>query len=156
MLLTRAASPADAPLIAAHRKAMFVAMGRASDSSLETMTRNFEPWCTRMIAEAKYIGWVTEDDGRPIASAGLLVLDWPPHPLDPYGEKRAYILNVFVDPDYRRRGLAHALVDQCVAEAHRLGLRVVALHTSEEGRHLYEVFGFRISNEMLYVEPDEG
>ena len=152
---TRTASQADAPLIASHRRAMFAAMGQTQDSILDAMERNCVPWLTRMIVEGKYIGWITEEDKKPIASAGLLVLDWPPHPLDHAGDHRGYLLNVFVEPDYRRRGLAHALVDLCLAEAHRRRIRVVALHSSDAGRPLYETVGFRATSEMLYVEPDE-
>ena len=156
MLETRAATAADAALISAHRKAMFAAMGRTHESVLDAMGRNFEPWVSRMIIEGKYAGWVTLDGERPVASAGLVVLDWPPHPLDPAGEHRGYLLNVFVDEDYRKRGLAHALVDMCMAEARRRRIRVVALHSSDAARPIYEAFGFRGTSEMIYVERAEG
>ena len=155
MLETRVADAADAALITAHRRAMFAAMGRSQESILDAMSRNFEPWVKRMIVEGKYAGWITLDGDRPIASAGLLVLDWPPHPLDPTGDHRGYLLNVYVEPEYRRRGLAHKLVDRCLAEGHRRHLRVVALHSSDEARPVYEAFGFRTTNEMFYVEPVE-
>lgn len=155
MMETRAATAADAALITAHRKAMFTAMGRDRESILDAMSRNFEPWVTRMIIEGKYAGWITLDEGRPVASAGLLVLDWPPHPLDPASEHRGYLLNVFVEPEYRGRRLAHALVDLCMAEARRRRMKVVALHTSDAGRPIYESFGFRSTSEMLYVERTE-
>jgi len=109
-----------------------------------------------MIIEGKYAGWVTLDGERPVASAGLVVLDWPPHPLDPAGEHRGYLLNVFVDEEYRKRGLAHALVDMCMAEARRRRIRVVALHSSDAARPIYEAFGFRGTSEMIYVERAEG
>jgi ribosomal protein S18 acetylase RimI-like enzyme len=132
---------------------MFAAMGRTQDSILDAMSRNFEPWVARMIEAGNYAGWITADSGRAVASAGILILDWPPHPLDPAGEHRGYLLNVFVEPEYRKRGLARALVDLCLAEAHRRHLRVVALHSSDAGRPMYEAFGFRTTNEMFYVEP---
>jgi len=156
MLETRLATAADAPLITAHRRAMFAAMGSTPASILDAMSRNFQPWVARMIAEGKYMGWITEDTGRPVASAGLLVLDWPPHPLDLGSEHRGYLLNVYVEPEFRKRGLAHALVDRCLAEAHRRGLRVVALHSSDAARSIYEALGFRTTNEMFYVEQVEG
>jgi ribosomal protein S18 acetylase RimI-like enzyme len=156
MFQTRTAAAADAALITAHRTAMFTDMGRSQKSLLDAMSRNFEPWVTRMIIEGKYAGWITESDGRPVASAGFFVLDWPPHPLDPAGEHRGYLLNVFVEPEFRRRGLAHALVDLCITEAHRRQLRVVALHSSDAARPIYDAFGFRASSEMLYMEPVEG
>jgi len=156
MFQTRLATVADASLITSHRRAMFAAMGSTPTSILDAMSRNFEPWVARMIAEGKYTGWITLDDARPVASAGLLVLDWPPHPLDLAGEHRGYLLNVYVDPEFRRRGLAHGLVDRCLAEGHRRGLRVVALHSSDTARPIYETFGFRATNEMFYVEQVEG
>ena len=42
-----------------------------------------------------------------------------------------------------------------LAEARRRKIRVVALHSTEEGRRLYESNGFRQTNEMFYVEPVE-
>jgi GNAT superfamily N-acetyltransferase len=154
MLHTRKAAPDDAALIAAHRKAMFVAMGGMEETVLETMRQNCEPWLRRMIAGGKYFGWIISDDETPIASAGLLLLDWPPHPLDPAGERRGYLLNVFVEFAYRRHGLAKQLVEECMREARRLAILVVSLHASDAGRALYQQLGFRTTNEMLYRDPD--
>lgn len=106
MLTTRKATVEDAGLITRHRKAMFAGMRDAAESVLAEMARHFDAWVRRMISEDKYVGWIISDGDRAIASTGLLVLDWAPHYLDPTGEHRGYILNVFVEPEYRRRGLA--------------------------------------------------
>lgn len=132
---------------------MFADAGSAPDSVLAEMAHHFEPWVRRMIAENKYTGWITSDGDRAIASAGLLVLDWAPHYLDPVGEQRGYILNVFVEPDYRNRGLAKMLTRECMDEALRRGIGVVALHASKKGQPVYEKLGFTTSNEMLWVMP---
>lgn len=134
---------------------MFLDMGRPDDLEMETMSRKFEPWVTRMIGNGKYLAWIAEDGEQPIASASLLILDWPPILNDPVGEHRGYLLNVFVEPEYRRRGLARKLVEQCLAEARQQRIRVVALHGSDAGRPLYEGLGFRATNEMQFVEPSE-
>ena len=135
---------------------MFAATGGIDDGALEVMRRHCKPWIARLIDQQKYFGWILQDGQHAVASAGLLILDWPPHPLDPTGQQRAYILNVFVAPDYRRRGLARQLVEHCMGEARRRNIRVVALHASEAGRPLYESFGFRSTSEMLYTEPADG
>ena len=152
MLSTRTATLADSALIASHRRAMFAAMGRGTGEVLDEMTRNFEPWLLPRLSDGRYTGWIATDHGRPIASAGLLILDWPPVPLDPGGVLRGYLLNVFVEPDYRRRGLARSLVELCLAEARRRNIRIVSLHASDEGRPLYESHGFRAANEMQFVD----
>ena len=140
-------------MITRHRKAMFADMRDAAETVLEEMAQNFEPWVQRMIAEDKYAGWITRDDERAIGSAGLLILDWAPHFLDPRCGQRGYILNVFVEPEGRGRGIAKALTLECMAEAKRRGIGVVALHASKKGQPVYEKLGFKTSNEMLFVEP---
>lgn len=153
MLTTRRATADDVELITRHRVAMFADMRDAPDSVLDNMARHFEPWGRRMIAADKYAGWITSDGDRPIASAGLLILDWAPHFLDPTSAQRGYILNVFVEPEYRGRGLAKMLTRECMEEARRRGIGVVALHASKKGQPVYEKLGFTNSNEMLYVTP---
>ena len=152
MLETRRATVRDAELITRHRRAMFADAGSAPEAVLDEMGRNFEPWVRRMIAAGTYAGWVISDRDRAIASAGLMILDWAPHYLDPAGEKRGYVLNVFVESEYRRRGLALRLMKECMDEARRRGIGVVALHASEKGQPVYEKLGFTRSNEMLHVD----
>ncbi len=152
MLETRLATIADAALISSHRRAMFEAMGRGTAETLDAMTRSFEPRVLPRLADGRYTGWIITDAASPIASAGLLILEWPPHPLDPTGDSRAYLLNVFVQPAYRRRGLARQLVNLCLAEAHRRGIRIASLHASDQGRPVYESLGFHAANEMLFID----
>ena len=153
MLTTRLAAISDAALITAHREAMFAEMGQSTASVLTEMSRNFEPWVKQMMEAGRYIGWLIEDRGRPIASAGFFELEWPPHPLDPTSSHRGYLLNFWVEPEYRKRGLASSLVKGSLVEAQKRGLLVVALHASEAGKPVYESMGFRATNEMFYVEP---
>jgi GNAT superfamily N-acetyltransferase len=152
MFSTRSVTQADAALITAHRRAMFESMPNPQDAALETMSRAFEPWVKARIAEGKYLGWIVEDGSRVAGSAGMLLVDWPPHPFHPEDSQRAYLLNVFVAPEFRRRGLAHSLIERCLAEARRRGIRVVTLHSSDAGRPVYEKFGFHSTSEMMYVE----
>lgn len=147
---------ADASVITHHRRRMFVDAGRRDNEVLDVMARNFEPWVAKMIGEGRYLGWLTIDDGgKVVAGAGLMLLDWAPHPLDPLQTQRGYLLNVYVEPEYRRRRLASNLIERALAEARRRKIRVVALHSTAEGRPLYESNGFRQTNEMFYVEPVE-
>jgi len=152
MFTTREASIADAMLITAHRRGMFASMPNPKDAILDAMSHAFEPWVRERIAEGKYLGWMAEQDGRVAGSAGLMIVDWPPHPLHPTGSKRAYLLNVYVEPEFRRRGLAQDLVRRCLAEARKRGIHVVTLHSSDAGRPVYEKLGFYPTSEMMFVE----
>ncbi|HEY6487604.1 MAG: GNAT family N-acetyltransferase [Terracidiphilus sp.] len=151
MLTTRKATPADAALIAAHRYAMFAEMGRSDVATLEEMRRNFAPWVERMLAAERYVGWIVMDGENAAASGGFFELDWPPHPFDPAAEHRGYLLNFWVEPSYRRQGLARKLVREGLAESKRRGLRVTSLHASDTGRRVYETMGFGGTSEMLHI-----
>jgi ribosomal protein S18 acetylase RimI-like enzyme len=152
MLATRLATSADAALITTHRHAMFAEVGLGTPEALERMSRHFRPWLERMMAAGRYVGWIVEEGTVAAASAGFLELDWPPHPFDPTATGRGYLLNFWVEPVFRRRGLARALVREAVAESRRRGLRVTALHASAAGRPVYEGEGFRSSSEMIFVD----
>lgn len=156
MLTTRPATAADATLITHHRRRMFVDAGRPDNQVLDRMAEAHTPWVARMMNEGKYIGWLTEAEGKVVAGSGLLLLDWPPHPLDPATTQRGYLLNVYVEPTFRRRKLASHLIEMALAEARRRRIRVVSLHSTAEARPLYVANGFRTTNEMFYVEPVEG
>jgi ribosomal protein S18 acetylase RimI-like enzyme len=152
MLKTRQTTEADAELIAAHRHAMFVEMGKSEATALDEMRRNFVPWVEQMIGTGKYVGWIVEENERPVASSGFFELEWPPHPLDPAGEHRGYLLNFWVEPEYRGRGLARELVREGLAESRRRGIWVTALHASDAGRRVYEPMGFKATNEMYLID----
>jgi GNAT superfamily N-acetyltransferase len=62
--------------------------------------------------------------------------------------RRATILNVYTDPEYRRRGVARQLMETMIDWCKREGLARVNLRASDTGRHLYESLGFKPSNEM--------
>jgi GNAT superfamily N-acetyltransferase len=153
MLETRRATSDDAALITSHRRAMFADMGAGTPDVLDQMSRHFEPWVRARLGEGRYLGWITEEDSRAVASAGLLLVEWPPHPRHPASDVRGYILNVFVEPAWRRGGLARILMVFCLNEARKRGIAVVTLHASDKGRGLYEQLGFEASNEMLLRLP---
>lgn len=152
-LALRPAVPADAALISGQRAAMFRDMGTAYGPDAETA---FVPWVRERLAGGTYLGWIVERGGEPVAGAGLMLIDWPPHAADPH-PRRAYLLNVYVRPDARGLGLARALSGAAIEATRARGIRVLSLHASEAGRPVYEKLGFLPTNEMrLLVEQETG
>ena len=150
MLTTRGLTATDMDLICRHREEMFRASnapGRTEDV-LRTMTLHFREWLTPRLADGSYFGFIVEDDGNPVAGIGLMLIDWPPHPSHPNQDKRGYILNVFVEPDYRRRGLGKFLMDAGDAELARRGVVFSVLHATRMGTPLYERLGWSNTSEM--------
>ncbi len=57
----------------------------------------------------------------------------------------AWLPDLYVRPEHRRRGLARALLDACVAEARARGCHALKLesgHDRQDAHLLYEAYGF--------------
>jgi ribosomal protein S18 acetylase RimI-like enzyme len=150
---TRFAIPEDARTLAEMRRRMFISMGKPNDERMQRVMEAFTDWVTGAIRRGTYVGWVVETAERePVANAGLLLLEWPPNLRD-LGSVRGYILNVWTNPEHRRKGIARGLMETVMGEASNRMIRVLALHASDEGKQIYEKLGFRASREMMFVEP---
>jgi GNAT superfamily N-acetyltransferase len=150
MFETRAATVADAEQITIQRKSMFVEMGRPDDESMQAMIRVFVPWVRERLADGRYLGWLVSDGEDVVAGGGMLLMDFAPHWRDPQ-PLRAYLLNFYVSPEARGKGIAYGLLKTAVAEARLRQIKVVTLHASRFGRPLYERNGFEASNEMMLM-----
>jgi GNAT superfamily N-acetyltransferase len=152
-IATRPVSPGDLDLVCRHREEMFResnAPGR-SDDVLGTMTASFRVWIAPRLQDGRYFGHIAEEDGVAIAGIGLMLIDWPPHPSHPHEDKRGYVLNVFVEPTHRKRGLAKMLMSLAEAEFARRGASFAILHATRAGRPLYEKIGWAQTAEMSKV-----
>ena len=86
-----------------------------------------------------------------MAGAGLLIIDWVAHPSNAHDPRRAYVLNVYTYPEFRRRGLAKQLMQAIIETCRHEGFRTIWLHASEYGRPVYSSLGFEPTNEMKLV-----
>ena len=127
---------------------MFVDAGQAEDETMQAMMDNFLVWVRPRLSEGSYVGWIVEEDGRAVAGAGMWLIDFPPRWMDAE-PVRAYLLNFYVGPAFRGRGLAYELLVTAVEDARRRGIKVVSLHASKFGKPLYQRNGFEPTNEMI-------
>ena len=144
----RPATLDDVEVLTAHRRAMFFEMGYRDESALDAMIVAFRPWLRRKMEAGEYRAWLAvRTEGSVAAGLGLWLMDWPPHMVGP-GSRRGNILNVYTEPDNRRQGLARRLMQVALEWCRENRIRAVILHSSNEGRPLYETLGFRPTNEM--------
>ena len=154
----RRATVADADVIARHRIAMFRDMGCGGlpdERDAEPLAAASRRYLSEALPSGLYNGWLAEDGGGAVvAGGGMIVQRGVPRPENVHGGEEAYLLNVYVEPAHRRRGLARALMGAMLAWARERGLARVVLHASDDGRALYESLGFdTVTNEMRLVLP---
>lgn len=64
-------------------------------------------------------------------------------------------MNMYTDPDYRRRGIARHTLELLVEEAKKKGISHISLEATDMGRPLYERFGFiKMNHEMEFLPED--
>jgi len=93
---------------------------------------------------------VMEDD-KFIGAGGVSFYSVMPTYHNPSG-KKAYIMNMYTAPDYRRQGIAYKTLDMLVKISKERGINQISLEATEMGRPLYEKYGFvKMESEMELV-----
>jgi GNAT superfamily N-acetyltransferase len=148
----RETRPEDLEEILAHRRLMFHDMGHCDEAVLEAVVGSSRPPMQKYLADGSYRGWFAiAQDGRVAAGAGLMIMPLVSGPLSPDQINRAYLLNIYTYPEFRRRGLARMLTRKAIDWCRTHGFKVLWLHASHLGRPLYESLGFEASNEMKLI-----
>lgn len=157
----REALVADIPLLAHHRAAMFHDMGKLPSHKAPGMERETAAYLADALPRGDYFAWVAEDAGAAIiGGAGVQLRPLLPRPRPDSDDlelgPEAIVLNVYVEPTWRRRGVADAMMRALLNALDARGIHRVVLHASKEGRRLYERLGFVPTNEMVLSRSDAG
>ncbi|HXQ20024.1 MAG TPA: GNAT family N-acetyltransferase [Candidatus Acidoferrales bacterium] len=144
----RRATIADVAVIAHHRAAMFRDMGELDDAEMPALEAATREYLTHALPAEEYLGWVVDTADQVVAGGGVLLRPLLPRPGAPRGGAEAYVLNVYTEPEHRRRGLARQLMQAILAWCEARAVARVTLHASDDGRALYESLGFAQTNEM--------
>lgn len=146
----RTATLVDLGTILRHRREMFREMGGPYEERLDEFEAASERYFTAALQNGTYYGLFAAIQGEIAAGGGIVIAPWPGSPLN-FEPRRAWILNIYVEPAYRRQGLARTITEALIGWCRLNGFRSVALHASEQGRPVYEKLGFRNTNEMRLV-----
>jgi GNAT superfamily N-acetyltransferase len=149
-MMIREATVTDLATIIRHRRGMFSDADFCDDNALDAMEATSAAVIKAGLADGSYRAWLAEVNGTVVAGGGLVIVGHPsaPHDPNPY---RAWILNMYTEPQYRHHGFAKAIVETIIGWCRTQGFASVSLHASDAGRHLYEVLGFIPTNEMRLV-----
>ncbi len=93
------------------------------------------------LAARRHIACFAEQAGAVIGCGGLCLHAELPSPDNPSG-KCGYLMNIYTQPESRRKGAGAAVVTWLTAQAERRGVGKLYLETTEDGRALYRQLGF--------------
>ena len=101
------------------------------------------------LADGSHTAYLVYNNDAFAATGAICYYRLMPTGDNPTGRK-AYIMNMYTRPAYRRQGLAAHVLDLLVQDARSKGITMIALESSAMGRPVYAKYGFAPArDEML-------
>ena len=122
--------------------------GEPADKALADANREYY---LRALSDGSHVAVLAYIDGVTAGCGGLCFQGEMPSPDNPSGID-AYLMNIYVSPEYRRRGVARAIVTHLAGTARERGAGKIYLETSECGHHLYTSLGFTGLKGMMILK----
>lgn len=141
-LLYRRAGSHDRELLTRLRlEVLRAANGLEEDVDLSRTELESRRYYETCFPEDSHAAWLVFDGEEVVGTGAVSFYKVMPTYHNPSG-KKAYIMNMYTRPDYRRRGIAHRVLELLTAEAEMRQIDAVTLEATAAGRPLYEAFGF--------------
>lgn len=111
---------------------------RVDTTQVEAQSREYYK---QALAEGTHTAYLVFDGTTFVGAGGVSFFRVMPTFHNPTGRK-AYIMNLYTHPHYRRRGIARKTLDLLVAAAKEKGVSAISLEATPMGRPLYKSYGF--------------
>ena len=123
----------------------------SDDVDMSLVEQETYAYYKRAVETGEHIAYLVYDNGTFIGAGGVSFYQVMPTYHNPSG-KKAYIMNMYTAPEYRRRGIAFHTLDLLVKAAKEQGVSQIALEATDMGQPLYEKYGFvNMEDEMELV-----
>ena len=120
----------------------------SDDVDMSVVEKESYEYYKRALETGEHIAYLVYDKENFIGAGGVSFYQVMPTYHNPTGRK-AYIMNMYTAPEYRRQGLAINTLDLLVKDARKQGVTQIALEATDMGRPLYEKYGFvKMEDEM--------
>ena len=147
----RVATAADVPALAALRASWGASLdaGAVDGAGAGDLTTRLRRWWERQ--PGARTAWLAVEGERPVGMVNVAVFERMPHVGRPDAHW-AYLANLWVEPDRRRRGIASALLAAVLDWSRVEGMERVVLNPSEMSLPLYHSLGFRPADDLLRLD----
>ncbi len=107
-------------------------------SEVEKQSRSYYK---KALVDGSHVAILVMDEGTFVGAGGISYYSVMPTYHNPTGMK-AYVMNMYTKPEYRRQGIALHTLDMLVNDARKRGITDITLEATDMGRPLYEKYGF--------------
>ncbi|MCF2664956.1 GNAT family N-acetyltransferase [Oscillibacter valericigenes] len=136
------ATLADLDILVETRAEVLRAANRLDASAdMTQVERETRAYYRSALADSTHTAYLVFDGDLFVGAGGVSYYSVMPTYHNPTGQK-AYIMNMYTRPAYRRQGIARRTLDLLVRDAESRGVRAISLEATEMGRPLYEAYGF--------------
>lgn len=144
----------EIPVLARHHREMFQDIWMQSNQSLDALTAQaievaYQNKLAQQMPQGVCRSWVGEQ-GRIVASGALTTVSFVPVPGD-NNHQVAYIHTIFTEKDFRGHGWASRIVQAILDDCKNRGIKRLLLNASDQGRPVYERFGFQPTSKMMHL-----
>lgn len=123
----------------------------AEDVDMSMVEQESYAYYKRALETGEHIAYLVYDNDKWIGAGGVSFYQVMPTYHNPNG-KKAYIMNMYTAPEYRRQGIAIHTLDLLIKDVKEQGVSQIALEATDMGRPLYEKYGFiNMKDEMELV-----
>lgn len=139
----------DIDLLTKTRIEVLRAANQLSDAAdMSEVERESYNYYQRALCDGSHIAYLVFDGNRFVGSGGVSFFQVMPTYHNPSG-KKAYIMNMYTKPEYRRKGIAIKTLDLLIRDIRKMGITAISLEATDMGRPLYEKYGFvKMDHEM--------
>lgn len=119
-----------------------------SDTDMSEVKKQSYHYYKKALYEGSHIAYLIFDENHFVGTGGVSFFQVMPTYHNPSGNK-AYIMNMYTSPEYRRKGIAYKTLDILIRDIKNKGITAISLEATAMGRPLYEKYGFiKMNDEM--------
>ena len=143
------ATLADLEILTATRISVLRAANKLSDDvdMTEVKVQSYQ-YYQKALSNDTHVAYLVFDGTEFVGAGGVSFFQVMPTYHNVSG-KKAYIMNMYTKPEYRRRGVAFKTLDLLVEEAKARGVYAISLEATDMGKPLYEKYGFVMMNDEM-------
>lgn len=118
------------------------------DIDMSDVKKQSYDYYKKALYDGTHIAYLIFDGGRFVGAGGVSFFQVMPTYHNSSGRK-AYIMNMYTDPEYRRKGIAYKTLDMLIRDTKNKGITDISLEATDMGRPLYERYGFVKRNDEM-------